>query len=271
MTKLHLSNSSLQMFKTCKRKYKYRYVDRIDPSEAVVSKYLSFGQSIHKTLAKYNRIRNEDEKKLDVLHNLLRNNWIREGYQDRDEERDFGLRGLKILTNYYYDPLDKAKKVLMTEQMIKRDMDGEFILCGVLDKGYVREDGKLEITDYKTGSNIVHSEDFTIDLQLPIYVLLFEEIMRQYPSTVSYYYLVHKKKIEREITPSNVKQIIEYIWSLYEEVANEDEFPCSPTSYCATSCEYADICEGARNDDSNTDISKELEKLKVIDISKYLF
>ncbi|MTI69177.1 MAG: PD-(D/E)XK nuclease family protein [Firmicutes bacterium] len=253
------------MFKTCKRKFKYRYIDKIKPSTQSSSKYLSFGQSIHKTLSKFNKITDKNIKTLNNLHNLLRSNWIREGYRDKDEERDFGLKALKILTNYFNNPLDKHKKVLITEKMIYKDM-GEFILCGIIDKGFLRSDNKLEITDYKTGGIVTHSNDFQIDLQLPIYVLLAEEYLSKYPSIVSYYYLLHNKKIDREINNENINAIIEALWKRFNEIKNKNTFPCNPNEYCLSSCEYSSICEEATNE--NAIIANELENL---DTSKYLF
>jgi len=257
------------MFKSCKRKYKYKYVDRVpNPVAATPNKYLSFGQSIHKSLAKYNMIEDEKLRTLHILHNLLRSVWIREGYENRDEERDFGLKGLKILTDYFYNPLDKSKEVLLVERMIKKDM-GDFILCGVLDKGFKSLRDTLEVTDYKTGDKIDQPDEFTIDLQLPIYTILAKEVLGDYPSIVSYYYLSQHKKIERKITNSNIDKIVETLWDIYEEIINEKDFPCSPNSYCSMSCDYSNICEGAN--DNSQQIKDDLEKLKEMDFSSIIF
>lgn len=255
---LYLSNTSISMFYTCKRKFKYRYIDKIKPSEIVTNKYLSFGMSIHKALAKFNTLTDEQIRTLQNLHTLLRSSWIRDGYKDIEEERKFGLKALDILTNYFNNPLDTGTKTVLIEKNIQKNMDNKFILCGVIDKGFINIGGELEVTDYKVGNKIYHSEDFQIDPQLPIYVLLAEEFLGTYPSVVSYYYLAHNMKFERKITENNIREIIDSLWNVYELIDNEKEFLPSPTPYCSNSCEYADRCEASR--DESLMVMRELEK-----------
>ncbi|MGF7060102.1 hypothetical protein [Brassicibacter mesophilus] len=87
---------------------------------------------------------------------------------------------LNLLTNYYYYPLNNGKKNLMIESTVKRDMGKQFILCGVIDKSFIRNDDKVKITDFKTGKTIVHNSEFQIDLRLPFYVLLAEQVLGLY-------------------------------------------------------------------------------------------
>lgn len=87
--KLIVSHSSIQVFHSCKRKFKYKYIDRVQSQEQISNKYLSFGQSLHTTLAKYNRLKDSKHRTLENLHELLRKSWVRKGYESRDEETSF--------------------------------------------------------------------------------------------------------------------------------------------------------------------------------------
>lgn len=174
--KLILSDTSIKTYLTCKKRFKYRYIDNIDMGNKVTSKYISFGNSIHMALADFNLITNESYKTIDVLHDLLRKNWISKGYDSIDEEKDFGLRGLKMLSRYFENPLDVGTENLIIEQMIFKDMD-KYTLCGKIDKAYIREDGIVEILDYKTGKTIKPIDK----IQLPLYLILAEEKLGYFP------------------------------------------------------------------------------------------
>lgn len=244
--KLYLSNSSIQLFLNCKRRFKYRYIDKVT-TDKVSSKYLSFGQSIHSALAQYNMITDQTYKTLEVLQKLLKRNWVREGYISIDEERKYADKGLKMLATYFEKPLDISKKNLIIEEMVKKDMDDGFVLCGKIDKAYINEDGCIEVVDYKTAENIERFEDYPVNIQLPIYMLLVKFKTGYLPQSVSNYYLSQNRKITKNIDPQDAEMFIEYLKNISGEIQNEKKFACSPTPYCRTSCEYANTCEGPKD------------------------
>lgn len=198
--KLYLSNTSIKTFLKCKRKFKYKYLDKIRAETNKSNKYLSFGNSIHKTLADFNSIKDSKYRNLDILQNLLRRNWIREGYESIAEEKEFGLRGLDMLSSYYSNPLDDGKQNLLIEEKIYKN-NGDYILCGKLDKVFVNKDDCVEIIDYKTGSSVVPIDT----LQLPIYLILAKEKLGYYPAAISLYYLSKNKKIFEKIDENFIK------------------------------------------------------------------
>jgi len=210
------------------------------------SKYLSFGNSIHTTLAQFNHITTQEYRTLESLHKLLRKNWIRDGYESREEEREYGLKALEMLENYFNEPRDQGKKNMLIEEMIRMDMGGKYILTGKLDKVYLREDEKIETTDYKTGNTI---EVFN-KLQLPIYILLTKEKTGHYPDIISYYYLVHNKKIEMEVTKELIDEVVHMLGNIYEQMSAEKEYSCSPSEYCENTCEYFENCNEAKDTDA---------------------
>lgn len=202
------------------------------------SKHLSFGQSIHTAIAKYNMINDDAYRTLDNLHSLLRKNWNRQGYEDIAEEKAYGIKAIDMLTKYFNSSLDQGQKNLLIEEMIKKNMDDKFVLCGKLDKLYVRNDGLVEVTDYKTGNNI----EPIIDIQLAVYILLAKERIGSFPDIISYYYLAHNEKIEQVVEEETVNNVIQYLWEIYGDISSEREFSCTPTRACETYCEYFEIC-----------------------------
>lgn len=192
--KLYISTTSIQTFLQCRKKFKYKYIDKLSLSEKKTSKYISFGSSMHLALADFNSIKDQNLKTLDILHNLLRKNWVRDGYESIQEEKEFGLRGLDMLSNYYSNPKDTGKDNLIIEKMLYKDFN-DYTLCGKLDKVYLRSDNTIEILDYKTGNTITAIDN----LQLSIYLILANKELGYYPKSVSLYYLPSNKKITESV------------------------------------------------------------------------
>lgn len=253
--KIYLSATSIKTYLSCKKRFKYKYLDKIDIGKTISNKYISFGNSMHMALADYNMITDESYKTLDILHDLLRKNWIREGYSSIKEEKEYGQMGLKILIQYYKNPKDIGSENLIIEQMIYKEMD-HYILCGKLDKVYLRKDGIVEVLDYKTGKTI-----YPIDkIQLPVYLILAKEKLGYYPKSVSLYYLYENKKITKELTDDLIEKATEFIYKLCDHICTETNFKASPNSYCNSNCEYYKICEDAKN--HNLIVLNSLEEFK---------
>ena len=219
------------------------------------NKYLSFGNSMHATLRDFNMITDKTFRTLDVLHNLLRKNWIRQGYDSVDEERRFGLRGLEMLTNYYLDPKDKGRETILIEEMIYKDFDG-YTLCGKVDKIYEKEDSTIEVIDYKTGNTIEEFES----IQLSIYLILAESRIGTFPDQVSLYYLSSNQKVTHSVDEALINSAIEQVHQLCEFIYNNNVYDFNPTPYCKMNCEFYEMCDGAK--DTNLIVLNSLKQIE---------
>lgn len=243
MQKLYLSKSSILAFKTCKRQFKHRYLENKNPSKELISKHISFGQSIHKALAEFNMITIHSHRTLENLHNLLRKNWIRNGFDSIEEERDFGHRALDMLTQYYNAPQDMSKKTFIIEKMLYKELSNDVVLCGKVDKAFLTARDTLEILDYKTGQSVSPIDP----LQLSIYLMLVKSSIDRYPDEVSFYYLANNKKIVKIVDEDYICESIALIDEIYREIKGEESYKCRPTEYCRTTCSYFDICDEANS------------------------
>ncbi|WP_427340449.1 PD-(D/E)XK nuclease family protein [Caloranaerobacter sp. DY30410] len=106
--KIYLSATSIKTYLSCKKRFKYKYLNKIDIGKTISNKYISFGNSMHMALADYNMITDESYKTLDILHNLLRKNWIRDGYSSIKKEKEYGQMGLKLLNDLKYIKENKS-------------------------------------------------------------------------------------------------------------------------------------------------------------------
>ena len=262
--KLYLSNTSINTFMQCKRKFKYKYIDKVSTSEKVNSKHISFGNSMHLTLADFNNITNKNYRTLENLHNLLRKNWIRDGYESRDEERNYGLMGLDMLTKYYSNPLDQGTENLIIEEMIYKDC-GDYILCGKLDKVYFTPNNIIEIIDYKTGTTMSEVDD----LQLPIYSILAHEKLGVFPKKVGLYYLFHNKKLSHDVDEDYLDDCINFVYYVCNTIFEEKDFTINPTVNCKSNCEYYTMC--CTSKDEKLAILNKLDYMKDNPSSDYAF
>ena len=198
---------------------------------------------MHATLAAWNQLNNKEYLTLEYLHMLLRRNWIRIGYESIEKERTFGLRGLKMLSEYFYNPLDQGKENLIVEKFIKVDLDDSFTLCGKLDKSYRHLDNTIEVLDYKTGASMV---PFDI-LQLYIYSLLCKGQLGAYPQTVSYYFLANNRKETWEVTEDFLAEGRGIYLEVIERIKKETNYAPNPSINCKTNCPYIEKCDTARD------------------------
>ncbi|WP_202709472.1 RecB family exonuclease [Sporosalibacterium faouarense] len=242
-TNLYLSKTSISTYLNCQRRFKYKYIDKINPKQKITNKYMAFGNSMHLTLADFNKLTENKYRTIDNLHNLLRKNWIRDGYDSRDEEREFGLWGLEMLTNYFKNPQDKGSDNLIIEEMIYLNKE-DYTLCGKLDKVYKNENGTTEILDYKTSKSISSIDN----LQLPLYLMLAKSKLGYYPSVVSLYYLAENKKISKEVNESFIAKCTNDVLSLCDEIISKSEYECRPDAYCESKCENFNVCDPLKNE-----------------------
>jgi len=236
--KIHLSSTSIRTFLGCNQKFKYQYLDKVRIPNNNSNKYLSFGKSIHLTLAEFNKLNSDTFIPLDELLDLLRKNWIRDGYESLEEEKMYGEKALDILTNYYNDPKDQGIENIFIEKSISINFD-DYVLTGKLDKVYVTKDNKIEIIDYKTGKSVYPLDN----LQFPIYLLLLHKEIGVFPDYVSYYFLNYNSKVTREVTKDIVESLSSNVHSLCSSIAESEAYETSYTQYCKNTCQYYHLCK----------------------------
>jgi hypothetical protein len=100
----NLSPSRASQFKTCPKQFKFANIDKIkEPTTEVQAK----GTTVHQALEDLFDLK-PDERNTEKLHNLFREAWTKVRGNDEhhnlfssvEEEREWGLDGLKLLNNY---------------------------------------------------------------------------------------------------------------------------------------------------------------------------
>lgn len=242
---LFISFTSLKDFLRCPRSYYLKNIyhdSRTGNRIQIASPYLSLGSTVHDAIKWFLQMQGQVTQK--QLEDKFRNLWIKYrgkngGFESREQEGDFGRRGLKMLENFF-----KNAKVLEKSapdiSFPKLPLFEDVILMGNFDFIGERDDGTLHVVDFKTGA-----KDEQDPLQLYIYAILAEANFQKTVSSASYWYL------DREDTPRQIvldalepklKWIIDRSKEL-KEALNINEWVCRQEGKCDCAI-YKNILDG---------------------------
>ncbi len=234
-----LSYSQINTFAVCPLQYKYQYLLRI-PTPASAS--LSFGETIHKTLRDFYRLKQPAGQQ---LLSLLEKNWSPLGYSSKAHEKKMLLRGKTILRHFYKKLYDSSIKPLALEQGFSFPLSRSLKIRGKIDRiDSASSAGKMEIIDYKTGKAKTQKE-VDQDLQATIYALAATDsgIYGKKPEEIilSFIFLEPVQKLSTQRTAiqltSAKKEIIQKA-----EAIQKSQFLPTPSKLCDF-CPYQLLCD----------------------------
>jgi len=174
------SHSRLSSFEQCPLKYKFRYIDHLEPEvEQTIEGFL--GNMVHETLEWiYNQVKEGTTPDLDNvidyyinLWNKNFNNEIKITREENDAEHYFNM-GIKFVIDYFlaHSPFKDNTIAIEHKILISLDPEGKYLIQGYIDRlVHHKESNIFEIHDYKTGNSIKSQEDLDKDRQLALYSL----------------------------------------------------------------------------------------------------
>lgn len=242
-----LSPSRAGDFKTCPQLFKFRAIDRIPEPPSV---HQARGTTAHLALQ---RLFDDavEERTPDRLYDLFREAWteIRGDdefvglFSDLDEERAWGIESMELLANYFaiedpttFDPEDRELDML-------EDLDG-ILIRGILDRIDRDPDGRLVITDYKTGKAPPERFALPAFFALKIYALLIRNKLGETPKEVRLLYLNGPTLYRLPVDDRQLDAMdgqLRALWSAIEKALSDDRFPARPGRLCEW-CSYQEIC-----------------------------
>lgn len=243
----YLSYSQIETFKNCPMHYKLKYIYKVPTPQ---SASLSFGSTIHLTLKDFYTKVKEGAKPSDkLLFEILKDDWIKEGYKGKVHEKKFMEKGKMFLSDFLKKEFNAKNLPLLLEQqfVVPLSLNGEYLkIGGKIDRVDALPDGRIEIIDYKTGANVPTQKEVDKDLQLNFYALAAMKIKGQPfekdPKDVllTLYYFDNQKKIQSVRSKEQLEKAVEEIFKTKKEIESSD-FACSKSILCK-SCEYSLIC-----------------------------
>ena len=243
----NLSPSRASQFKTCPKQFKYANVDKIlEPTNEVQAK----GTTVHQALEDLFDLPSE-ERTTEKLHNLFREAWTKVRGNDEhhnlfssiEEERDWGLEGLKLLNNYMTLEDPRSFEPIERERWVRGTIE-DLNLRGILDRMDRNENGELIIVDYKSGNAPLAKYKEPRFFALKLYALLIKEETGEMPVELKLIYLqnstIHTLKIDNEILEQAKQEILE-VWNNIKIAFQNNDFPPIKNALCDW-CYYKPIC-----------------------------
>lgn len=246
----YLSASRVNCWRQCRRKFYFRYVKKL-PSKPTAALHL--GKVLHATLQAWNHARWSRKPLTRIqLEEACSRLWQKEQqlhpvqWKSADEEGSQKEKAISCLRAYLDSqviPEDEA--ILAVEVRLEATFDGLPPLVGIVD--LVREGGV--IVDFKTTAKTPDLEvtEFTHDLQLTTYAVLFRETTGFREQGVQLHHIVKTKTPKvvvqdiEDIDDAKVAGFKEVLHHFVRSVEKED-WSASPNFMCG-GCDYFQQCK----------------------------
>lgn len=243
-----LSPSRAGDFKACPQLFRFRAIDRLPEPTTV---YQARGTTAHLALQRLYDL-TPTERTPERLYDLFREAWselrvteeFAELFGSVEEEREWGLESLALLANYLLiedpalvEPLDRELDML-------ESLDEDIVIRGILDRIDRLPDGRLIITDYKTGKAPPEPYALPAFFALKIYALLIRRRLGETPAEVRLIYLngptVYRIPIEASQLDAMERQL-RALWNRINRSLEQNYFPPRPSRLCDY-CSFRDRC-----------------------------
>ena len=250
------SYSRLSTFEKCPLKFKFRYIDRLEPEiKETIESFL--GHAVHQTLQWiYEEVAKGKTLKLDDVINNYVYNWntefrkeIRIVKEELDSEHYFN-QGIKFLIDYFikYSPFLDNTIATEKEVLIYLDPNGKYKLKGYIDRlVHNKETNIFEIHDYKTGGFLKTQEELDNDKQLALYSIAIKQLFENVQDVhLIWHFLAFNQKITSKRTDEQLEALKQELMQLIDKIESTKDFPANPSMLCKW-CEFRKYCEYKQN------------------------
>lgn len=232
------SHEKLKSYQTCPRRYKFSYLDGLSDKFKTAKPEFTLGQHVHATLKKLLADVPQSERTPDKAKEILRKVWRtnRNGFKDREEEKQFGQRALSMLEIFLQSSL--TPQVYALEKPVQFLLADDLMLCGRVDRLDQDTSGAVHLIDYKTST---FSPLWIDNGQLRLYSVLIRKGLELPLVSASYWYLEQNQFVSFYPKDSDLDAIIEEVIRIVGQIKKDQHFPATPNSACKW-CEFIDIC-----------------------------
>ncbi|MBS1721728.1 MAG: PD-(D/E)XK nuclease family protein [Armatimonadetes bacterium] len=239
-----LSPTKISTYLACAVKYKWTYADNRGKWYLRTKSYYSFGSSLHAVLQRFHDSGDQGVTTTGQALAALEETWIQAGYVSQDEMLQAMSEGKAIIENY--TETFKAQAVtantLWVEKTLTADL-GPFTLIGRVDRLDEREDGTLEIVDYKSGRSSVTPEDVANDLAMGVYQILVREQFPGRKVVATIFALQTGEKATSSFSDEEAASFRSDLLVIGNEVLNRDFENVEPTGkWLCRDCDFLPLC-----------------------------
>lgn len=211
--------SRLNTWLDCRRRYRFTYLDRPQPSKGPAWAHNSVGASVHNALAAWWREPYERRTPLTAAV-LLTNGWITEGFRDAEQSAEW-LGRARDLVSGYVTTLDPADEPVGVERTVATRTK-VVALSGRIDRLDRRGD-ELVVVDYKTGRRPLTQDDARSSLALATYAIAASTMMRTPCRAVELHHLPTGEIVEWRHTDESLGRHLRRAEEIAVEAATADE------------------------------------------------
>ncbi len=247
------SYSALDTFENCPKKFQFSYIDKIKREKKGNAPAI-MGGIVHRVLEKLYKL--GADKVLFPKEDMIRfyheewNNIVIDFIEVVSEYHtvdDYIKIGEDILSDYYdkFQPFQQSK-LLGTELNLSYTLpNSDFLFSCRIDQLSKRDDGVIEIIDYKTGTHLAKPTDKNFHFQMGLYLLA---VRANYPNfkeiELVQYFLRHGESVRYKMREDEEENLIEELRQAVIatiQATDLQSFPPKESPFCRF-CDYADIC-----------------------------
>jgi len=249
------SHSKLETFEKCPLKFKFRYIDKLEPEiKQTVEAFL--GKKVHETLEWVYKNANSRKIELDDMIEFYARKWKEEFNESikivREElgEEHYFNKGIRFLVDYFLKYSPFKDNTIATEQRVELNLDeqGKYKLVGFIDRlVYNRDTNIFEIHDYKTGA-LKTQEELDRDRQLALYSMGVRNLFDNVSDVVFvWHFLDFNQELVSKRSLEQLEDLRKEVLSLIDKIENSKEFPPNPSCLCNW-CEFKGHCDSAKKE-----------------------
>ena len=240
LTSLHLSPSSIAVFKQCRQRYKFLHIDKLGDKYGKPRPYFTMANHVHATLKEFLSLQPIGLRTAATVEELLRRNWqrYRLGFRDKDDELRWAEKALAQLRSFVSSQDVNAQPIMM-EELVESEISAGVVLRGRIDRVDKEPEGTLHIIDYKTG-NAAGVIDWE---QLELHALILSKRLSWPISKISYLYLANSFMQSTAISVDDLRQVHWRVLTTANKIRQEKQFRPSPSPWCGN-CDFISICPG---------------------------
>ncbi|MDR1260017.1 MAG: PD-(D/E)XK nuclease family protein [Endomicrobium sp.] len=232
-----ISYSRINTYLFCPYKYKLIYLDDF---HIPVNADITFGHIIHKTLERFHK---NGKQIYDTLFECYDDAWKNDGFKDSQQIFEYYSRGKQMLVDYYKSFTNLNAKILYVEKAFYTNI-GKYKFIGIIDRIDKCNDGKYEVTDYKTHSKIWSQKKIDQDLQLSFYAYACKNVFDFNVSKMSIYFLSENRKIYTQRSKDSITNAVNIAIEIAKNIESEKFCPnilkCKICDF-KLKCEYSSV------------------------------
>lgn len=236
----YLSPSSISTYRECPMKFKFSRIDRIvEPP----TWHTHIGTFVHEVLEHFYQL-DADERTVDAVKAMATARWNASDWETQVTALekplgsiiDFKKTAFECMTNLWKIEDPQNTELDGMEYELWAQVDG-VQLKGFVDRFVFGEDGKVIISDYKTGA--IPNPKFKTDddkyFQLLTYALMLQEADQEETSKLQLLYLKHSVNHEIAVTPVKLavaRGVIVETKEAIDLACATEKFACNKTRLC---------------------------------------